>query len=74
MKDQPLSPEIRRIWEEPLPPEEFHRRVAQAIAELDGPEGENIRSLIEWFQRRYPTPRDRLRYARRKYAELHRRR
>lgn len=58
--------EIARIWEAPLPPEEFARRLALARAELDGPEGENIQSLITWFNRRYPTPLDRLRYARRK--------
>jgi len=70
VRKQPLAPDIEAIWEAPLLPEEFNRRVAQAIGELDGEEGDNIAALIDWFQRRYPTARDRLRYARRKYAEL----
>jgi hypothetical protein len=32
-------------------------------------ERENNRALIAWFRRRYPTPRERLAYARRMYAE-----
>jgi hypothetical protein len=69
MKKQALDPEIARLWLEPLPAEEFERRVDQAIRELDGEEGENLASLIRWFQRRYPTAEQRFRYARRKYAE-----
>ena len=46
---------------------EFERRLSLAIAELDGPEGESLGELIAWFKRRYPTPLDRLRYARRAY-------
>lgn len=65
MKNQ-LKAEISRIWEEPLPKEEFERLLALARAELEGPEGENLHSLITWFSRRYPTALDRLRYARRK--------
>lgn len=61
-----LKEEIAKIWDEPLPKEEFERRLALARAELEGPEGENLHSLIAWFSRRYPTTLDRLRYARRK--------
>lgn len=52
-----------------ITPEEFERRLALALAELDGPMGEELRAQIEWFQRRYPTPLARLRYARRKHDE-----
>jgi hypothetical protein len=31
-----------------------------------------MQSLVRWFQRRYPTPLDRLRYARRKTDEARR--
>jgi hypothetical protein len=56
------------IHDDPLPPDEFERRVSAAIAELDGEEGENLGGLVRWFLRRYPTPLDRLRYARRAHA------
>ena len=52
-----------------LEPEEFDRRLAQALAELDGEEGERIDELLAWFGRRYPTPLERLRYARRAYEQ-----
>ena len=39
---------------------------------LDPPIGEDeraeVRALIHWFRRRYPTPADRLAYVRRAYA------
>ena len=69
MSGQPLHPSIAALWNEPLPPDEFDRRVRAAIAELDGDEYENVASLVRWFLRRYPTARDRLRFARRRYAE-----
>ncbi|HVY45233.1 MAG TPA: hypothetical protein VHB21_05100 [Minicystis sp.] len=56
-----------RLLDEPLAPEEFARRVAEALAETD--EIARQAELVAWFRRRYPTARDRLRYARRKYAE-----
>lgn len=60
----------RVLYEYPdVAPEEFDRRVKLAFAELDGPEAEEIRAHIRWFRRRYPTPLDRLRYARRKYQD-----
>lgn len=55
---------VLRLWEEPLAPEEFQQRLDRARAELAGEEGERVRELIAWFVRRYPTPRDRLRYNR----------
>jgi len=57
------------IYELPLPADEFERRLRDAIDAVNGPEGVEMRELIEWFRRRYPTPLDRLRYSRRKYQE-----
>lgn len=34
---------------------------------IDDAEREEILSLVAWFRRRYPTPRDRLAYVRRAY-------
>jgi hypothetical protein len=55
---------IREEFERPLTAEEL--RVVDAIPL--GPEEleENV-ALIEWFCRRYPTPEERMRYARRAY-------
>jgi hypothetical protein len=63
-----LSPEIEALYLAPLPADEFDRRVRASLAELDGPELENLQGLISWFRRRYPTARERLAYARRAYA------
>ena len=61
-----------QVYEVPLPAEEFERRLRDAMAELAGPEGQAMREQLEWFARRYPTPLERLRYSRRKYAEAER--
>jgi hypothetical protein len=53
------------VYEAPLPPDEFERRLAAARKELEGPEGDALREFIAWFRRRYPTPLERIRYARR---------
>lgn len=55
---------IRDLADAPLPLEELKARWNREI----GPEelAESI-ALIDWFCRRYPTPGDRLRYARRAY-------
>jgi hypothetical protein len=47
-------------------PEEFLRRIR---APLDADERAEALALIRWFSRAYPTPKARLAYARRKYAE-----
>ena len=64
----PPSPEtiarIRAIAERTLSAEEF--RTALAVP-LGAAEEEEARSLIRWFRSRYPTPADRLSYARRAY-------
>jgi hypothetical protein len=64
MKPAPVSP-----YDDVLPPEEFERRLAEALESARGPEGEEMAELIAWFRRRYPEPLERLRYARRKYEE-----
>jgi hypothetical protein len=60
--------EIRELYLTPLPVDEFERRGAAAIRELDGAELDNLSELLGWFQRRYPTAKDRLDYVRRAYA------
>lgn len=64
----PPSPEalarIQALADRRLSPDEF--RAALAVP-LGAAEEEESRSLIRWFRRRYPTPADRLAYARRAY-------
>ena len=67
MRRSPLSPEAQAIYETPLPPEEFERRLAAALADEEQMQA-NL-ELCRWFMRRYPTAAERLEYARRKYAE-----
>jgi hypothetical protein len=53
--------------DEELDPKEFDARLAAALAEVD--EVANQRALIVWFLRRYPTPAERLAYARSLYSQ-----
>jgi len=62
------SPEVEALYLARLPPAEFERRLRASLAELDGPELENLSDLIRWFVRRYPTAGARLAYGRRAYA------
>jgi len=55
---------IRAITERTLSAEEFRAALAVPLGEA---EEEEARALIRWFRRRYPTPADRLAYARRAY-------
>jgi hypothetical protein len=55
---------VRALSERQLSPEEVRAALAVPIGEA---EEEESRSLIRWFRRRYPTPADRLAYARRAY-------
>ena len=66
MNKPSVPPEVLKLWEEPLSAEEFASRLAQARAELETPEFDRLLELIQWFQRRYPTPLARLRYDRKK--------
>jgi hypothetical protein len=59
--------------------ESLHERTMgaeEARAYLEAPvteaEREGVRALVRWFERRYPTPLDRLSYARRAYARWRR--
>ena len=47
-----------------LSPEEVRAALAVPLGDA---EEEESRSLIRWFRKRYPTPADRLAYARRAY-------
>lgn len=66
MKRQELAPEIAEMYETPLSPEEFERRVSVRPSEEEVAE---LMSLVRWFTGRYPTAKDRFAYVRRKYAE-----
>jgi hypothetical protein len=55
---------IRALAERQLGPDELRQALAVPLAE---DEEEESRSLIRWFRRRYPTPAERLAYARRAY-------
>jgi hypothetical protein len=55
---------LRALAERVLSPEELRAALAVPLGEA---EEEESRSLIRWFRRRYPTPADRLAYARRAY-------
>lgn len=57
----------------------FHERTleaAEACAYLDAPvtdaERDDVLALVGWFERRYPTPAERLAYVRRVYARCQR--
>ena len=53
-----------KVYERVLGAEELRAALAVPLGEA---EAEEARSLIRWFRRRYPTPADRLAYARRAY-------
>lgn len=55
---------VRQMAERSLSKEEFDAYVDAPMSE---DERNEIHSLIDWFTRRYPTPLDRLRAARRFY-------
>ena len=55
---------VRALAERVLSEEEFRAALAVPLGEA---EAEEARSLIRWFRRRYPTPGERLAYARRAY-------
>jgi hypothetical protein len=57
--------ELRAFAERRLSPEAFEAYVHAPVSDF---EREQREELIAWFRRRYPTPADRLAYARRAYA------
>lgn len=64
-RETSLDPELVRLSERAIAPEEFERRL-RAITEEEI--AENL-ALITWFVRRYPTARERLRYVSRKHKQ-----
>ena len=62
--DRATLERVRALSERQLSPEEVRAALAVPLGEA---EEEESRSLIRWFRRRYPTPADRLAYARRAY-------
>lgn len=55
---------VRALAERTLSPAEIRAALAVPIGES---EQEEARALIRWFRRRYPSPAERLAYARRAY-------
>lgn len=56
---------IRALSERQLSADEVRAALAVPLGER---EEEESRALIRWFRRRYPTPAERLAYARRAYS------
>jgi hypothetical protein len=56
---------LRELYERPLSPEEYLARLAIPISDE---ERQETLELVRWFRRRYPTPGERLAWARRAYA------
>jgi hypothetical protein len=55
---------VRALAQRRLSPAELRAALAVPLGEA---ERDEARSLIRWFRRRYPTPAERLAYARRAY-------
>lgn len=66
-RDARLATLREAVYEKPLEPDEFARRLALALAEED--ELARAAELIAWFKRRYPTAKDRLDYIRARHVE-----
>lgn len=60
-----IAPEIADAIEASLPVDEFNQRVANFTAD----EAAEALELIRWFMRRYPTPKERLDFARRTFEQ-----
>ena len=60
-----LVAELREFSERRLSPEEFDAYVRAPVTDF---EREQRDELLSWFLRRYPTPAERLAYARAAYA------
>lgn len=56
---------VRALAERRLTPQEWAAYLAQPVS---AEEREETETLLAWFERRYPTPADRLRYARQAYG------
>jgi len=65
LRSASLAARLREESERTVSPEDAHAYLA---APIDDREREHVLTLVRWFRRRYPTPADRLAYARRAYA------
>ena len=65
---QRVHPIAQALEERPLEAAEAKARLEATLADREYMQ--SVADLIEWFTRRYPTPEERLAYARRKYREL----
>jgi hypothetical protein len=68
VKRNEVEARTRAMDERELSPEEFNLLLERALADAD--EILERAALVDWFRRRYPTARERLAYARRKYRQL----
>jgi hypothetical protein len=64
---QYASPYLGNLVAARLPREEFERRLHEPLGDA---EPDEIAALVRWFSHRYPTPKERLAYARRKLRQL----
>lgn len=62
--DRATLDDLRAHYDRRLSPEEFDALLAEP---LSTEELARMNELIDWFTRRYPTPSERLRYARRAF-------
>lgn len=60
------SPDLANLIAARLSPEEFEKRARAPLSEA---EAQEIAELYQWFTRRYPTAKERLAYARRKFRQ-----
>jgi hypothetical protein len=60
------SPDLANLIAARLSPEEFEERARAPLSEA---EAQEIAELYQWFTRRYPTAKERLAYARRKFRQ-----
>jgi hypothetical protein len=60
------SPELANLIAARISPEEFDRRARAPLSEAEARE---VAELYQWFTRRYPTAKERLAYARRKFRQ-----
>lgn len=62
--DQATRDRLKALHETRISPEEFQARLRAPVSDE---ERADTQALITWFMRRYPTPTERLTYARRAY-------
>ena len=65
----PRPADIRRFHERTLGPTEARAYLEAPVTQA---ERDDVLALVRWFERRYPTPAERLAYVRRAYARWQR--